>query len=44
MSFKFEKLKIWQQSMDFGESIHSIAKKFPKEEIFNLTSQIRICL
>lgn len=27
--------------MDFGESIHSMAMKFPKEEIFNLSSQIR---
>jgi four helix bundle protein len=41
MDFKFEKLTIWQKSMDFGESINSMAYKFPKEEIFNLSSQIR---
>lgn len=27
--------------MDFGESINSMAYKFPKEELFNLSSQIR---
>lgn len=41
MDFKFEKLTIWQKSMDFGESINMMAYKFPKEEIFNLSSQIR---
>lgn len=41
MSFKFEKLNIWQKAMDFGEDIHEASKKFPKEELYNLTSQIR---
>ncbi len=41
MSFKFEKLIIWQKAMKFGEDIHSIAMQFPKEEMFNLSSQIR---
>ncbi|MGI9651465.1 four helix bundle protein [Chryseobacterium sp. RLHN22] len=41
MSFKFEKLVIWQKSMDFGESIYKLTLKFPKDEAFNLTSQIR---
>ncbi|UFH32664.1 four helix bundle protein [Chryseobacterium sp. C-71] len=41
MSFKFEKLIIWQKSMDFGESIYKITFNFPKDEAFNLTSQIR---
>ena len=41
MSFKFEKLIIWQKSMNFGETIHQLSKDFPKEEMFNLTSQIR---
>ena len=39
--FKFEKLIIWQKSMDFGESIYKLTLKFPKDESFNLTSQIR---
>ncbi len=41
MSFKFEKLIIWQKSMNFGETIHQLSKDFPKDEMFNLTSQIR---
>jgi four helix bundle protein len=41
MDFKFEKLTIWQKSMDFGVNINAMAYKFPKEEIFNLSSQIR---
>jgi len=41
MDFKFEKLTIWQKAMDFGESINKLTWKFPKEEIYNLSSQIR---
>lgn len=41
MEFKFEKLIIWQKAIDFGEEINSLAYKFPKEEIYNLSSQIR---
>ena len=40
MSFKFEKLIIWQKSMDFGEDINTIIKEFPKYEMYNLSSQI----
>ena len=41
MSFKFERLIIWQKSMDFGEEIHSLSDTFPQKEIYNLTSQIK---
>lgn len=41
MKFKFEKLTIWQKAMDFGEDIFKISSLFPKEEIYNLFSQIR---
>jgi len=41
MQFKFEKLIIWQKAMDYGESIYLLSSKFPKEEMYNLTSQIR---
>ena len=41
MSFKFEKLTIWQDSMNYGEKIFNTSSIFPKEETFNLTSQIR---
>lgn len=39
--FKFEKLIIWQKSMDFGEEIYNLSHRFPKDEIYNLSSQIR---
>lgn len=39
--FKFEKLIIWQKSMDYGELILELTKKFPKSEEFNLSSQLR---
>lgn len=41
MEFKFEKLIIWQKSMDFGETINKLAFTFPNHEIYNLSSQIR---
>ena len=41
MQFKFEKLIIWQKAMDYGESIFQLSCKFPKEEMYNLSSQIR---
>ena len=39
--FKFEKLIIWQQAMDFGEDINEISNNFPDKEKYNLSSQMR---
>lgn len=33
MDFKFEKLRIWQTSMVFGELIFGMSKDFPIEEL-----------
>ena len=41
IQFKFEKLIIWQNSMEYGETINQLTSKFPREEVFNLSSQIR---
>jgi four helix bundle protein len=41
ISFKFEKLIVWQKAMEFGETINKLSAKFQKEEIYNLSSQIR---
>lgn len=41
MAIKFENLRVWQKAMDFRETIFDIPKKFPNDEIYNLTSQIR---
>lgn len=41
MSFKFEKLQIWEYAMELGEEIHLLTRNFPDEEKYNLSSQIR---
>jgi four helix bundle protein len=41
MPFKFEKLIVWQKSLELSETIHSLTKQFPKEEMFVLASQIK---
>jgi len=41
MKFKFEKLIIWQKAIEYGENINKLSYKFPKEEMYNLSSQIR---
>ena len=41
MSFKFEKLIVWQKALDLSELINRITKEFPKEELYVLTSQIK---
>ena len=37
----FEDLIVWQQAIDLSVSIYKLSSKFPKEEVFGLTSQIR---
>ncbi|HET8837997.1 MAG TPA: four helix bundle protein [Flavobacteriaceae bacterium] len=37
--FKFEDLKVYQKAIDFGEQINKQIEKFPKHEIFKLSSQ-----
>jgi four helix bundle protein len=39
--FGFEKLEVWQLSIDFAKNIYKLTNKFPKEEIYGLTSQIK---
>ena len=41
MGFKFEKLIVWQKSVDLSAEIHKLTLQFPKEEIYVLTSQIK---
>jgi four helix bundle protein len=49
MAFSFEKLNVWQKSLDFTCEIYDLTKKFPKEQMYGLISQINraadsICL
>ena len=37
----FRKIKVYQRAIDFAVDIYSISRKFPKDELFGLTSQIR---
>ena len=37
----FKKLIVWQRAREFVKDIYQITGKFPKEEMFGLTSQIR---
>ena len=41
MAFKFEKLIVWQKAVDLSFTAHTVSKKFPKDELFILTSQIK---
>ncbi|MFC2096255.1 four helix bundle protein [Bacteroidota bacterium] len=41
MAFKFENLKVWQKALDFDEEINNLVKKFPKEEVYVLSSQMK---
>jgi four helix bundle protein len=41
LQFNFEKLEVWQQSMNFVEDIYELTSSFPREEIYSLTSQLR---
>ncbi|MEP1097296.1 MAG: four helix bundle protein [Cyclobacteriaceae bacterium] len=41
MAFKFEQLKVWQRAIDLSGNISELVKKFPKEEKYVLSSQIK---
>ena len=39
--FRFEKLDVWQEARIINQVIYRLTRKFPKEELFAMTSQIR---
>ena len=41
MSYRFEKLVVWQKAMDFCINVYSKTRDFPKDELYGLTSQFR---
>src|SRR4030042_522870 len=41
MSFNFEKLDVYQKSIEFVEKIYSTTDCYPKKEMFGLISQFR---
>ena len=41
MSFKFERLEVWQLVLDYIDLIYGIAEQLPRGEEYNLKSQIK---
>lgn len=41
MPFKFENLKVWQKALDLTALAHEATLKFPKEELYILSSQLK---
>jgi four helix bundle protein len=41
MAFKFENLKVWIKALMLSSRVTSICKKFPKDELFVLTAQLK---
>jgi len=39
--FRFEKIETWQLARILNRGVYSTTRKFPKEELFCLTSQLR---
>jgi four helix bundle protein len=39
--FRFEKLDVYQKSLDIIDDLYDLSEKFPKHEIYGLTSQLR---
>lgn len=39
--FSFEKLVVWQQSIEFVRKVYAYMENFPKTELYGLTSQIK---
>ena len=39
--FSFEKLKVWQEAIDFSVEIYNLTKSFPSDEKFGVTSQLK---
>lgn len=41
MAFKFENLIVWQRAVVLSETVNDLVKKFPKDELYILTSQFK---
>ncbi len=39
--FRFEKLEVWQKAVDFADRVYAVTQRFPDDERFGLTSQMR---
>ena len=41
ISFKFEGLVVYQKAIDFANKIYLLTKRYPRDEMFGLTTQFR---
>lgn len=41
MGFNFEKLDVYKEAVDFANHIYEVTKRYPRDEIFGITNQIR---
>jgi len=41
MAFNFEKLEVYQEAVEFTNELYNLAKKFPPDEVYGLTAQLR---
>jgi four helix bundle protein len=41
MAFRFESLEVFRLAIDYAEMIYRLTKRFPKEEMFGLTANVR---
>jgi four helix bundle protein len=39
--FRFEKFDVWQHAVEFADNIYAQTRRFPRDELFGLTSQMR---
>ena len=39
--YKFEKLEVWQLSLELSDFVYEIASFLPSDELYNLSSQIK---
>jgi four helix bundle protein len=39
--FGFERLEVWQKSIDFADTVYRVTRSFPNDERFGLTNQMR---
>ena len=39
--FGFEKLDVWQKTVEFADRVYAVTRRFPDDERFGLTSQMR---
>ena len=41
MGFGFEKLDVYKDAIEFANEIYNVTKRFPRDEMFGITNQVR---